>query len=91
MTKEFRIGILTGLIIYAIGGAVSYVAERLLPPGGDPPNSVLPIYLLLAVGFVRLIMSLGAWFVQNSERAKGELITHALGMIVVFVLLARVS
>jgi hypothetical protein len=91
MSKEFKNGIFIGGVTYAIGGAVSYFAQLLLPPGGDPPNSVLPIYLLLAVGFVRLIMSLGAWFAQNSERAKGELTAHVIGVVVIFILLARVS
>jgi hypothetical protein len=91
MSKEFKTGIVTGVVIYVIGGAVSYFAQLLMPPDGEPPNSVLPIYLLLAIGFVRLIMSAGAWFAQNSERAKGELMTHVIGVIVIFILLARVS
>jgi hypothetical protein len=91
MNKEFKIGALTGIVVYAIGGIVSYIFQWLLPPGGNPPNSVLPIYLLLALGFVRLIMSLGGWFAQNSDRAKGELCTHLFGVIVIFILLARIG
>ena len=91
MNREFKVGLFTGIIIYAVGGVLAYILQLLLPPGGNPPNSVLPIYLLIAVGFVRLIMSLSAWFVQNSPKAKGEFTAHVIGVIVAFILLANVS
>ena len=91
MSRQYRAGLFTGIIIYALGVALSYILQLVLPPGGNPPNSVLPIYLLIAVGFVRLIMSMSAWFVQNSPRAKGEFTAHVIGVIVVFILLAYAS
>lgn len=86
MSLDFKIGIKTGLIIYGIGIILTIIVHLIFGwdyPHG-PPTSALPLFLTLAVGALRLLLTLLKAMAEKSQRAKGELLVHLTIVIIIF-------
>jgi hypothetical protein len=84
----FKKGIFIGLAIYGVGMILTFIIHLIYGweyPHG-PPVSIIPIFVTLAVGTIRLLTTAHHVFMHNSSLAKGELVIHAFVFLVVVLL-----
>jgi hypothetical protein len=80
MHSGFKKGVLTGLAIYGAGILVTVILHFIF--GWDyhhaPPTSAIAIFITLATGAARLLITTGRVIRQRSAAAKGELVVHVI-------------
>jgi hypothetical protein len=86
MNPEFKKGITTGLIIYGAGTLLTVILHLIY--GWDsphsPPTSFFSVFLTLAIGAIRLLITAFKALIHGTEESKGELMVHVgVGVLVV--------
>ena len=91
MTKEYRKGLMVGLLIYFIGTIATVIGHVIIGRGyvHAPPASFFIFVLTLIVGLVRLVLNLVKVFlieiISGRDKLKGEMLVHGFIITLVFI------